>query len=92
MCTALSMGPAGMCTALRGLTVAASPDWYNCVAGQAEEGGSFKAAKAKQQRAGAGNRAAWNALFMRQDTVAQAIAAHYNVSKADLLDRDAAGA
>lgn len=53
--------------------------------------GGYKAAKALQQREEAGNRAAWNALFMRQDTVAQAIAAHYKVSKAELLDKDAAG-
>lgn len=59
---------------------------------QAGAGTSFKAAKALQQRDSAGNRAAWNALFMRPDTVAQAIAAHYNVSKADLLHRDASGA
>ena len=58
---------------------------------QGEGGASFKAAKARQQREGAGNRAAWNALFMRPDTVAQAIAAHYKVSKAELLSRDAAG-
>ena len=31
------------------------------------------------------------ALFMRPDTVAQAIADHYRVSKAELLSRDAAG-
>jgi hypothetical protein len=31
----------------------------------------------------------WNTLFLRQDTVAEAIAAHYGITKAQLLDRDA---
>ena len=35
----------------------------------------------------AGNRSAWNSLFMRADTVAEAVAAHYGVTKAELLDR-----
>ena len=43
------------------------------------------------QKANAGNRVAWNTLFMRPDTVAEAVAAHYGVSKSQLLDRDAAG-
>lgn len=34
-----------------------------------------------------GNRAAWNTLFMRADTVAEAVAAHYGVTKSELLDR-----
>ena len=51
----------------------------------------FKAAKETDKRASAGNRSAWNTLFMRPDTVAAAIAEHYGVSRADLLDRDAAG-
>ena len=51
----------------------------------------FKAAKEADRRASAGNRSAWNTLFMRPDTVAAAIAEHYGVSRAELLDRDAAG-
>jgi hypothetical protein len=35
-------------------------------------------------------RAAWSSLFMRADTVAAAVAAHYGVSKAQLLDATAA--
>jgi multiple RNA-binding domain-containing protein 1 len=35
------------------------------------------------------NTSAWNALFMRADTVAAAVAAHYGVTKADLLDPSA---
>ena len=58
----------------------------------ARTAGGFKAARAQQQREGAGNRAAWNALFMRPDTVAQAIASHFDVTKSELLDRDVAGA
>jgi hypothetical protein len=37
----------------------------------------------------AGNRSVWNTLFLRQDTVAEAVAAHYGITKAQLLDRDA---
>jgi multiple RNA-binding domain-containing protein 1 len=37
----------------------------------------------------AGNRSAWSTLFMRPDTVAAAVAAHYGVSKAQLLDSSA---
>lgn len=51
----------------------------------------FKAAKDADRKASAGNRSAWNTLFMRPDTVAAAIAEHYGVSKAELLDRDASG-
>ena len=58
-------------------------------AGKAKKG--FKADKEADRRASAGNRSAWNTLFMRPDTVAAAIAEHYGVSRAELLDRDAAG-
>lgn len=61
--------------------------------GEEEEGGlgrqSFKAKREAERKADAGNRAAWNTLFMRADTVAEAIAAHFGVSKSELLDRDA---
>ncbi|KAG2451283.1 hypothetical protein HYH02_003889 [Chlamydomonas schloesseri] len=52
---------------------------------------SFKAAREAQRKADAGNRAAWNTLFMRADTVAEAVAAHYGLSKAALLDASAGG-
>ncbi len=55
-------------------------------------GKGFKAAKEADWKASAGNRAAWNTLFMRPDTVAAAIAEHYGVSRAELLDREASGA
>ena len=58
-------------------------------AGKGDKG--FKAVKEAERRASAGNRSAWNTLFMRPDTVAAAIAEHYGVSRAELLDRDAAG-
>ena len=54
--------------------------------------GPFKAAREAARRAaagGAGDARAWNSLFMRQDTVAAAVAAHFGVSKSDLLSRDA---
>lgn len=47
---------------------------------------SFKKQRAAQRTADAGNRAAWSSLFMRADTVAEAVAAHYGVSKGQLLD------
>ena len=54
---------------------------------EAEREAGFKAARDARLKADAGtNRAAWNTLFMRQDTVAAAIAAKYGVSKADLLE------
>ena len=51
---------------------------------------AFKAQKEADLKAGAGNRVTWNTLFMRSDTIAEAIAAHYGMTKASLLDRDAA--
>lgn len=50
---------------------------------------SYKRKKEAELKASAGNRAAWNSLFMRADTVAEAVAAHYGVSKAELLDPQA---
>ncbi|GFR48899.1 hypothetical protein Agub_g10847 [Astrephomene gubernaculifera] len=47
---------------------------------------TFKAQREAQRKADAGNRAAWNTLFMRADTVADAVAAHFGLSKAQLLD------
>jgi hypothetical protein len=54
------------------------------------QGGGFKSQREQQRKADAGNRAAWNSLFMRADTVAEAVAAHYGISKAQLLDAEAA--
>ena len=53
-------------------------------------GTKFKEARESERRAQAGNRAAWNSLFMRPDTVAEAVAAHYGISKAQLLSKEAA--
>lgn len=52
----------------------------------------FQQHKAERQKANASNRVAWNTLFMRADTVAEAVAAHYGISKSQLLDKEAAGA
>eukprot|EP00803_Ostreobium_quekettii_P008397 evm.model.scf_755.2 EVM.evm.TU.scf_755.2 scf_755:39034-44967(+) len=49
----------------------------------------FKGEREAQRRQDAGNRAAWNTLFVRADTVAEAAAAHYGMSKAELMARDA---
>ena len=63
-----------------------------CMQGGAGEAGrGFKGEREAARRAGAGNRAAWNTLFMRPDTVAAAVAEHFGVTRAELLDRDAAG-
>ena len=51
--------------------------------------GGFKAQREAQQKAQAGNRAAWSTLFMRSDTVAAAVAEHYGITKAQLLDKEA---
>ena len=54
---------------------------------ETERSAGFKADRDARLKADAGtNRAAWNSLFMRQDTVAAAVAAKYGVSKADLLE------
>lgn len=53
--------------------------------------GDFKKRKREEQKLNAGNRAAWNTLFMRADTVAEAIASHFGISKSQLLDKEAAG-
>lgn len=47
---------------------------------------SYKRQKEAELKASAGNTIAWNSLFMRSDTVAEAVAAHYGVTKSDLLD------
>ncbi|KAG1656825.1 hypothetical protein FOA52_008459 [Chlamydomonas sp. UWO 241] len=49
----------------------------------------FKSEKDAARKADAGNRSAWSTLFMRADTVAEAVAAHYGVAKSELLDRTA---
>ena len=62
------------------------------VGGDDEEEGkkdSFKTERDAERKADAGNTKAWNSLFMRQDTVAAAIAAHYGVTKAELLESGA---
>jgi multiple RNA-binding domain-containing protein 1 len=40
-------------------------------------GSSYKQQKEREQKASAGNRVAWNSLFMRPDTVAEAVAAQF---------------
>lgn len=54
-----------------------------------EKKNSFKSERDAERKADAGNTKAWNSLFMRQDTVAAAIAAHYGVTKAELLESGA---
>jgi hypothetical protein len=49
----------------------------------------YKADRDAQRKRDAGNRSAWSTLFMRADTVAAAVAAHYGVSKSQLLDASA---
>jgi hypothetical protein len=64
----------------------ASPD--GAAEGGEGEGGrraatsSYKDRKEAELKAGAGNRSAWNTLFMRADTVAAAVAAHYGEPQA----------
>ena len=49
---------------------------------------SYKVAKEAQRKADAGNRKAWSTFFMREDTVADAVADLMGVSKASLLAAD----
>ena len=46
---------------------------------------SYKKQKEHMRKADAADKKAWNALFMRQDTVLSAVAAMYGVDKGDLL-------
>jgi len=57
--------------------------------GEGAKKDSFKTERDAERKADAGNTKAWNSLFMRQDTVAAAIAAHYGVTKAELLESGA---
>jgi len=59
-------------------------------AGGDDAGSSFKKEKdAKLKGEAKSNKVAWNSLFMRADTVADAVADMYSMSKADLLDPSA---
>ena len=49
---------------------------------------SYKKQKEHMRKADAADKKAWNALFMRQDTVLSAIAAMYGVDKGDLLSTE----
>ena len=54
---------------------------------EADREAGFKQNRDSRLKQDAGtNKAAWNSLFMRQDTVAAAVAAKYGLSKADLLE------
>lgn len=73
--------------AVLGNSHASSSEIDNTNAGKLK--GGFKAEKEAQKRGDAGNRATWNTLFMRADTVVEAVAEHYGVKKSELMDRDA---
>ena len=49
---------------------------------------SYKKQKEHARKADAADKKAWNALFMRQDTVLSAVAAMYGVDKGDLLSTE----
>ena len=49
---------------------------------------SYKKQKEQMRKADAADKKAWNALFMRQDTVLSAVAAMYGVDKGDLLSTE----
>ena len=59
--------------------------------GDREKPGTFKSQKEADKKAAAGNRASWNTLYARPDTVVAAVAEHYGISREELLDRDAPG-
>eukprot|EP01025_Chloroclados_australasicus_P022430 TRINITY_DN23128_c0_g2_i3.p1 TRINITY_DN23128_c0_g2~~TRINITY_DN23128_c0_g2_i3.p1 ORF type:complete len:749 (-),score=111.18 TRINITY_DN23128_c0_g2_i3:374-2620(-) len=52
-------------------------------------GSTFKDKKQQELKEDAGNRETWNALFVRSDTITEAIAAKMGMSKEQFLDRDA---
>ena len=49
----------------------------------------FKAERDSKRKANAGDKSAWSTFFMREDTVAQAVAELLGVTKAELLDPEA---
>ena len=49
---------------------------------------SYKKQKEQMRKADAADKKAWNALFMRQDTVLSAVAAMYGIDKSDLLSTE----
>ena len=61
-----------------------------CLQENVSSGTKFKESREAERKSQAGNRVAWNTLFMRSDTVAEAVAAHYGISKSQLLSKDAA--
>jgi hypothetical protein len=49
----------------------------------------FKEQRAAERKADAGDRSAWSTLYMRQDTVVEAVAALLGVDKSEFLDPEA---
>ena len=69
----------------------AAPQQVNGLA-EMEDGvgtSSFKREKESKKKEEATNKLAWNSLFMRADTIADAVADMYAMSKSDLLDPSA---
>jgi len=56
----------------------------------ADESGGYKAQKAKQLQKTAASSHNWNMLFMRSDTVAEAVAKGHSLTKGELLDHESA--
>lgn len=50
---------------------------------------TFKATREKERRANAGDQTSWSTLYMRDDTVAEAVADLLGISKTELLDPEA---
>eukprot|EP00892_Ulva_mutabilis_P010172 jgi/Ulvmu1/7527/UM037_0071.1 len=55
----------------------------------AAQGAPFKAAREKQRKANATDRTPWSTFYMRDDTVAEAVADLLGIGKAELLDPEA---
>ena len=56
---------------------------------QAAKKGGFKAERDSKRKAKAHDKTAWSTFFMREDTVAQAVAELLGISKAEMLDPEA---
>jgi multiple RNA-binding domain-containing protein 1 len=69
----------------------AAPQQVNGLAEMEDGAGtsSFKREKESKKQEEATNKVAWNSLFMRADTIADAVADMYDMSKSDLLDPSA---
>lgn len=67
---------------------------FDTAVDQAEpvQNGTYKAARARERKENAGDQIPWSTFYMRDDTIAEAVADMLGISKAELLDPEASDA